>query len=257
MSRAIIPKYKIYTKISSNLFNNSKILSFKRKKWKNMYKTPAQKYIYLNWLLKKKNKSKLLKFFYVHSDQQHVFFRNRFFIERINLHKNFYRLQLLEKQKIKLFFGGKFKEKQLRTLYLNCFKRNLSYRQKYLKFFNRLQNRFDFLLVRTFFSRNIFEARQQILHGFFKVNGKTVTYPFFTLKVGDIVSVNKEYQFNIYKHLSHNFIKIKRKKKLKIFSNTNVEINYNILTFIILNENIMKKYLQKFDMDLFLQYYRK
>jgi small subunit ribosomal protein S4 len=52
-----------------------------------------------------------------------------------------------------------------------------------------LESRIDNVVYRLGFATTRAQARQMVSHGFFNVNGKKVTIPSYTMKVGDIISV--------------------------------------------------------------------
>lgn len=92
--------------------------------------------------------------------------------------------QLKEKQKAKFAYGI------LERQFSNYFKKALSMPgvtgQNLLRL---LESRIDNVVYRLGFATTRAQARQMVSHGFFNVNGKKVTIPSYTLKVGDIISV--------------------------------------------------------------------
>jgi len=101
---------------------------------------------------------------------------------KIPLRKMFaYKLE--SKQALKKYYG-KIGEKQFKTLYS---KSEFGSARSNISFPGLLERRLDALVRLMQFSLNIFEARQNILHGHFEVDGKTVTVPSFIVKPGSIV----------------------------------------------------------------------
>lgn len=92
--------------------------------------------------------------------------------------------QLKEKQKAKFAYGI------LERQFSNYFKKALSMPgvtgQNLLRL---LESRIDNVVYRLGFATTRAQARQMVSHGFFNVNGKKVTIPSYTMKVGDIISV--------------------------------------------------------------------
>lgn len=95
-----------------------------------------------------------------------------------------YKLQLLEKQKLKAFYN--ISEAQLRKIYSDAHKGTENTGDNLLIL---LESRADAAVFRMGFARTIFAARQYVAHGHFEVNGKRIHTPSIRLKVGDILSV--------------------------------------------------------------------
>src|SRR5690606_28450947 len=55
-----------------------------------------------------------------------------------------------------------------------------------------LETRLDALVLRSGMARSIYQARQLVGHGHFRVNGKKVTVPSARLRAGDTVAIKQE-----------------------------------------------------------------
>jgi small subunit ribosomal protein S4 len=95
-----------------------------------------------------------------------------------------YRVQLREKQKAKRVYG--VLEKQFRNYY------KLATRQQGItgeNLLRLLESRLDNVVYRLGFATSRDEARQQIRHRHFFVNGRTVTIPSYRVRPGDTLAV--------------------------------------------------------------------
>ena len=102
-----------------------------------------------------------------------------------------YGLQLLEKQKIKAYYG--VLERQFVRYYENATKSSDVTGHALLK---ALECRLDNIVYRLGLGRSIRQARQLVNHGHIQVNGKKVDIPSYGLKAGDIVSVREKSRKN-------------------------------------------------------------
>jgi len=96
-----------------------------------------------------------------------------------------YRKQLLEKQKLRMFYG--MGERQFR----NTFDKAL--RAKGItgdQFVQLLERRLDSLVYRSGFAPTIWSARQLVGHGHILVNGRSVNIPSYTVEPGDKISLH-------------------------------------------------------------------
>lgn len=96
-----------------------------------------------------------------------------------------YGVQLREKQKVKNTYG--LLEGQFRKLFGMAESKKGVTGELLLQF---LERRLDNAVYRMGFAANRRQGRQLITHGFFKVNGRSVTIPSFLLKEGDVVEAN-------------------------------------------------------------------
>jgi len=94
-----------------------------------------------------------------------------------------YGLQLLEKQKVRFFYG--ITEKQLKRYYQKAIRTRGS---APLSLLTLLERRLDNVVYRAGFADSHRQARQLVSHGHFAVNGKRVNVPSYALKAGDKIS---------------------------------------------------------------------
>jgi small subunit ribosomal protein S4 len=100
-----------------------------------------------------------------------------------------YSIQLREKQKVKRIYG--VFERQFRR-YFALAERSKGVTGETL--LTTLERRLDNIVFRLSFANSRAEARQLVLHGHFKVNGRTVTIPSFLVNVGDQITVRERSQ---------------------------------------------------------------
>ncbi|MGP1495356.1 MAG: 30S ribosomal protein S4 [Treponema sp.] len=105
-----------------------------------------------------------------------------------------YGLQLIEKQKIKAYYN--ILEKQLVRYYKTATRKEGNTGENLLVL---LECRLDNLVYRIGFANSIRMARQMVSHGHFLVNGKKVSIPSYSVKVGSTIQlvekVRKSEQF--------------------------------------------------------------
>lgn len=109
-----------------------------------------------------------------------------------------YGLALVEKQKIKFYYG--FREKHLRRYFEKAKRAKGNTGENLLILCER---RLDNVVRRAGFTKTRPQARQGIVHGHFLVNGRRVDRPSFIVKAGDRVTVkNRPNLQQLYKELS-------------------------------------------------------
>ena len=102
-----------------------------------------------------------------------------------------YGLQLMEKQKIKAYYG--ILERQFARYFDLAKKSNEMTGVALLK---NLECRLDNLVYRIGFARSIRQARQMVNHGHILVNGKKVDIPSYGVKVNDVISLKEKSRDN-------------------------------------------------------------
>jgi small subunit ribosomal protein S4 len=102
-----------------------------------------------------------------------------------------YGLQLMEKQKIKAYYG--LLERQFVRYYKRGQKSSEATGAAMLK---GLECRLDNLVYRIGFGRSIRQSRQIVNHGHILVNGKKVDIPSYACKPGDVVSLREKSRDN-------------------------------------------------------------
>lgn len=95
-----------------------------------------------------------------------------------------YGTQLKEKQKIAYYYN--IQNKQLRH-YMKLAEKSRVSTDK--AFQTILEARLDNVIRRLRWARTIWQARQMVTHGHFKVNGRKVDLPSYRIKVGDVIEV--------------------------------------------------------------------
>lgn len=113
-----------------------------------------------------------------------------------------YGLQLLEKQKIKAYYG--ILEKQFVRYLVNAKKSKEITGVALLK---ALECRLDNLVYRIGFANSIRQARQIVRHGHILVNGRKVDIPSCTIKPGSIIALKNSSRENAM--FASNFLELK------------------------------------------------
>ncbi|MBK1809386.1 30S ribosomal protein S4 [Clostridium sp. YIM B02505] len=94
--------------------------------------------------------------------------------------------QLLEKQKLKAYYG--VLEKQFRRY---VFEAMSSKEKSEVVLIQRLEMRLDNIVYRMGFGSTLRQSRQMVTHGHIRVNGQKVDIPSYKLKVGDVLSLKE------------------------------------------------------------------
>ena len=102
-----------------------------------------------------------------------------------------YGLQLLEKQKIKAYYG--ILERQF-ARYFDLAKK--SDEMTGVALLKALECRLDNLVYRAGFARSIRQARQFVTHGHILVNGNKVDIPSYGVKVNDVITLKEQLRTN-------------------------------------------------------------
>ena len=103
-----------------------------------------------------------------------------------------YGLQLLEKQRLRAYYG--VLEKQFRNYVKKAEK---SKESTGVALIQMLECRLDNVVYRLGFANSIRQARQMVFHGHILVNGKKVDIPSFAVQVGDEVSLREKSRTNV------------------------------------------------------------
>lgn len=98
-----------------------------------------------------------------------------------------YRLQLIEKQKIRFNYG--LSEKQLRRYYSRATSMKGETGHNLLQ---QIERRLDNVVARGGFAKSIPAARQLVAHGHVTVNGRRVDIPSYSVQMGDVVSLGEK-----------------------------------------------------------------
>src|SRR5262249_11880738 len=97
-------------------------------------------------------------------------------------------LQLVAKQKLKMYYGN-ITEKQFRRTYDEAARRKGNTAENLIAL---LESRLDALGYRAKFTPTVFAARQFVNHGHVSVNGRRVTIPSYLVKPNDVVEVREK-----------------------------------------------------------------
>ncbi|KAJ51048.1 small subunit ribosomal protein S4 [Clostridium tetanomorphum] len=114
-----------------------------------------------------------------------------------------YGKQLIEKQKVKAYYG--VLEKQFRRYIAKAMKSKDITGEALLK---NLECRLDNIVYRIGFANSIRQARQMVNHGHILVNGCKVDIPSYSIKVGDIITLKEKYRK--IQEFSNNFLEINK-----------------------------------------------
>lgn len=98
-----------------------------------------------------------------------------------------YGLQLLEKQRLRAYYG--VMEKQMRNYASKAFRSGEQPGEFLLR---TLEVRLDNLVYRAGYACSIREARQMVVHGHFTVNGSKVDIPSYAISVGDVIVLREK-----------------------------------------------------------------
>ena len=101
-----------------------------------------------------------------------------------------YGLQLLEKQRLRAYYG--VMEKQFRTYVEKALRQKERITGDALVMM--LETRLDNLVYRMGFASSIRQARQMVVHGHMLVNGKKVDIPSYAVQVGDEITLREKSQ---------------------------------------------------------------
>lgn len=103
-----------------------------------------------------------------------------------------YGLRLREKQRLRFTYG--LLEKQFSNYFDKAAKAKGVKGENLLL---QLERRLDNIVFKLGFAVSRIEARQLITHGHFLVNKKRVTFPSFSMKVGDVIEIKEKSKENI------------------------------------------------------------
>src|SRR3546814_1883 len=106
---------------------------------------------------------------------------------RARVKESEYRTQLHEKQKARISYG--ILEKQFHNYYVEASRRAGKTGDNLLQL---LECRLDNVVYRAGFARTRRHARQLVVHGHFKVNGKKVDIPSFQVSAHDVIDVREK-----------------------------------------------------------------
>lgn len=97
-------------------------------------------------------------------------------------------IQLMAKQKLKGYYGN-IGEKRFRKYFQDAVRLKGDTGENLV---GLLEHRLDAIVYRAKFVPTVFAARQFVNHGHVLVNGKRMTVPSYTVKIGDIIEVRQK-----------------------------------------------------------------
>lgn len=214
----IKPLYKKFLWLKENIQNRVKILKFKKKKWT---------YLITQYLksLKRYNKFKL-------KDQ------TRFIVTKYsnknNAYKKKFKQSLISRKKFKLYYGNisnKLLKKNINCAFKIVKNKIVNLNNKFLELF---ETRLDIVLFRAKFSKSVRNSKQLISHGNVLVNNSIIKYPSYSLKTGDLISINKHSVRLVEKNLKY-FIKNKMENRISLWPlpPKHLIINYKTMEIVI------------------------
>jgi ribosomal protein S4 len=222
------PLYKQFIKLNENVQNRPKLFQFKKQKWAKLLNN-------LTYKLRNYNKFK-------------PFTQTQYIASKVpnkwNSYKKGKHRQIMQTfKKFKLMYGNLSKKKIKKYLTL-AYKKNKKLNLIFLKLF---EIRLDTILYRAKFSTSIKSARQLIIHKKIFINNKTITSQNYTLKSGDIISIDPKYKHLIENNIANSPIWPIPPKHLIINYKTlqiilcNIEtLNSNISSYFTFNLNLEK-----------------
>ena len=98
-----------------------------------------------------------------------------------------YGRQLTEKQRLRYQYN--LSEKQLSNVYEKAARTKGNTGEVMLQM---LESRLDAVILRAGMARTIYQARQMVSHGHYRVNGQKVNIPSYQLRVGDKITVREK-----------------------------------------------------------------
>jgi small subunit ribosomal protein S4 len=98
-----------------------------------------------------------------------------------------YGRQLTEKQRLRYQYN--LSEKQLRSYYTKASRKPGNAGELMVQM---LECRLDAVVLRAGMARSIYQARQMVSHAHFRVNGKKVNIPSYSLRIGEKVTVREK-----------------------------------------------------------------
>jgi ribosomal protein S4 len=216
--------YKTIIKRRENIENKTKLLKFKKKKWK---KAAAFYLKGIRWYKRYK------------AQDQSRYIMTRY-ARKGNSFEKLFRNNLNNTKKLRLFYGGlsrKELKKYIKTFLLTKTKKTM---HKNLLFLQLLERRLDTVLYRAKFARNFRNARQLISHKKVFVNNKIVNSPAYRLKQGDLITFNLNIKNVVESNLKYCLFNwIRYKSRLWPIPPKHLIINYKTMEIIIDNIDLV------------------
>lgn len=168
------PLYKKFIKLRENVQNRKKVLKFRKQKWDQFIKFYKRK---LKWYKKFRPQN-----------------QNRYLVSkypnRYTSYTNRYKNTLQSYKAFSFLYGNLKKRSVKNKIYTIKNKKIKDINSKFLELFER---RLDVVLYRAKFCHSLRSAQQFIVHGKILVNSKPVKSKFYTLKTGDLISIDLKF----------------------------------------------------------------
>ena len=100
-----------------------------------------------------------------------------------------YKIALTEKQKLRNWYG--LREFQFKAYVQDVLAERAKIADIANELIKRLESRLDSTVFHMGFAKSRVTARQLVNHGFFKVNGKAIDIPSFSVKKGDVITIKE------------------------------------------------------------------
>jgi len=179
------PFYKQLNQVRENVLSKKKILGFKKKKWE---------------IFIKKFKKKLKRYRKYRPFNQFQYIAKKY-PNRNTGHRKRYRNTLIQAKKFKIFYGNLHKKLLKNALKSARNSKGDKKQNAFVTFLKKFESRLDSVLYRAKFCYSIRNARQLISHGKVLVNKQVVTCKSYSLKLGDLVSINFKFAYLIKENI--------------------------------------------------------
>lgn len=179
------PLYKKLYQVKENVVNQKKVLKFKKKKWQIFIQTYKKKF-------------KRYRKFKPYDQMQYI--ATKYPNKKIAYNKR-YRSTLIQAKKFKIFYGNLQKRVLKNTLKSAKNSKGSRKYSAFKAFLKKYESRLDSTLYRAKFCYSLRNARQLISHRKVMVNKQTVTSKSYSLKLGDLITINPKFAYLIKKNI--------------------------------------------------------
>jgi|NorSeaMetagenome_1021524.scaffolds.fasta_scaffold01506_6 small subunit ribosomal protein S4 len=210
-NRRYKPQYKYFLNLRENVTDNSKLLKFKKKKWKNLIQR------LFNIRRRKYNKT-----YFSHASYQ--------ITRNAKPLRSGFRSFLATKKRLNLFYG-RFTESKFKSEFEKASidaKKISGLKRKEDLLISTLESRLDTILFRSYFLSSFRHIRQLISHGKILVNGKKTANYNYLVKPGDIITLD----FKIHSLVKNTLLKAKLQRIIPSY----LQVSYKTLTIIMVKE---------------------
>lgn len=194
----IKPWFKPLNWLRSNVQNWFKLFKLKRDKWELLKNSYKKKLRWYRKIIARDYSIQVTRDFATFGTSWKRYYRNRF----------------LNNLRIRLFYGGMSKKEFWKSLFFLKKKWKQVCKELELAFLKFFEQRLDTVLLRAKFAKSFRDARQLVLHKKIRVNNIVIYAPNYTLKAGDIVTIDPLYNPLIHDNFNYlaltNTVKIKK-----------------------------------------------